>query len=120
MFYSVHETKAQALLQPHEFLYASLRRRDVGFEVHKEFNVEGLFVGASLTLHVSGCPDAAHALKLILMQDPRVRRNREDFFSNSPFLVCSYSTRFAGSQSHSPSPNILPIPVCIFIDCIVI
>jgi hypothetical protein len=42
------------LHQPHGYLYASLRKRDVGFEVNREFNVDGLFIGASLSLHVSG------------------------------------------------------------------
>ncbi|KAF8070083.1 pyrolysin [Lyophyllum atratum] len=35
---------------PHELLYDSLRKRAVGFEVDKEFNSQGLFVGAALTL----------------------------------------------------------------------
>ncbi|KAH8107723.1 subtilisin-like protease [Cristinia sonorae] len=35
---------------PHEALYHSLRKRDVGFKVDKEFNHQGIFVGASVTL----------------------------------------------------------------------
>jgi hypothetical protein len=35
---------------PHEAAYASLRKRGVGFTVDREFNHEGLFVGASVTL----------------------------------------------------------------------
>ncbi|KAF5385811.1 hypothetical protein D9615_002603 [Tricholomella constricta] len=37
-------------LSPHEYLYESLKKRDVVFEVDKEFNSQGLFVGAALTL----------------------------------------------------------------------
>ncbi|KAJ6625831.1 subtilisin-like protease [Mycena sp. CBHHK59/15] len=35
---------------PHERLYQSLRERKIGFDVHKEFDSPGLFVGVSLTL----------------------------------------------------------------------
>ncbi|THH29254.1 hypothetical protein EUX98_g4919 [Antrodiella citrinella] len=35
---------------PHATLYSALRKRDVGFQVNKEFNHEGIFVGASVTL----------------------------------------------------------------------
>lgn len=34
----------------HEALYASLRARDITFEVVKEFNVQGIFVGAAVVL----------------------------------------------------------------------
>ncbi|RDB16703.1 Minor extracellular protease vpr [Hypsizygus marmoreus] len=37
-------------LSPHEYLYEVLKKRDVSFEVNKEFNSQGLFVGAALTL----------------------------------------------------------------------
>jgi hypothetical protein len=40
------------MLQLHELLYASLNKRDIGFKVNKEFNSQGLFVGAALTLNV--------------------------------------------------------------------
>ncbi|CAL1706297.1 unnamed protein product [Somion occarium] len=36
--------------EAHESLYDSLRKRDVGFKVDKEFNSKGLFVGAAVTL----------------------------------------------------------------------
>ncbi|KAG5639025.1 hypothetical protein H0H81_007638 [Sphagnurus paluster] len=38
-------------LSAHEFLYESLRKRDVAFEVDKEYDSQGLFVGAALTLN---------------------------------------------------------------------
>ncbi|KAG5633965.1 hypothetical protein DXG03_006448, partial [Asterophora parasitica] len=38
-------------LSPHEDLYKNLRKRDVGFEVNKEFNAPNIFVGAALTLN---------------------------------------------------------------------
>ncbi|KAJ7594531.1 subtilisin-like protease [Mycena floridula] len=37
-------------LSPHENLYAALKERDVGFDVKKEFDSSGLFVGAFVTL----------------------------------------------------------------------
>ncbi|KAF9467400.1 pyrolysin [Collybia nuda] len=47
---SFSPNKRSPYASPHEALYTSLRKRDIGFEVDKEFNVEGLFVGAVLTL----------------------------------------------------------------------
>ncbi|TFK44150.1 pyrolysin [Crucibulum laeve] len=41
----------RSLETSHEFLYRSLRERAVVFEVDKEFNSAGLFVGAALTLN---------------------------------------------------------------------
>ncbi|KAL0956650.1 hypothetical protein HGRIS_002782 [Hohenbuehelia grisea] len=38
---------------PHEALYDSLRKRAVRFKVDKEFNSQGLFVGAALTLNTA-------------------------------------------------------------------
>ncbi|KAG9220554.1 hypothetical protein CCMSSC00406_0004010 [Pleurotus cornucopiae] len=35
---------------PHDALYDSLRKRAIGFKVDREFNTQGLFVGAALTL----------------------------------------------------------------------
>ncbi|KDQ27552.1 hypothetical protein PLEOSDRAFT_1112600 [Pleurotus ostreatus PC15] len=35
---------------PHDALYESLRKRAIGFKVDREFNTQGLFVGAALTL----------------------------------------------------------------------
>ncbi|KAJ7115609.1 subtilisin-like protease [Mycena crocata] len=35
---------------PHERLYRALKKRDISFDVHTEFDAPGLFVGASLTL----------------------------------------------------------------------
>lgn len=40
-------------MQTHETLYDSMRKRGVGFDVDKEFNSPGLFVGAAVTLQVS-------------------------------------------------------------------
>jgi len=37
-------------VSPHELLYDFLRKRKVGFQVNKEFDSQGLFVGAALTL----------------------------------------------------------------------
>lgn len=39
--------------QTHEALYDFMRKRSVGFDVDKEFNSPGLFVGAAVTLEVS-------------------------------------------------------------------
>ena len=40
-------------LQPHETLYHALRKRGLSFEVNREFNSPGFFVGAAVTLEVS-------------------------------------------------------------------
>ncbi|KAJ7680663.1 subtilisin-like protease [Mycena polygramma] len=40
----------RALGTPHEQLYRSLRERKISFDVHKEYDSPGLFVGAALTL----------------------------------------------------------------------
>ncbi|KAG6817491.1 hypothetical protein H0H87_008116 [Tephrocybe sp. NHM501043] len=47
-------------LSPHEELYASLKKRRIGFEVNKEYDSQGLFVGAALTL--TDAKDAAALL----------------------------------------------------------
>ncbi|KAJ7045889.1 subtilisin-like protease, partial [Mycena alexandri] len=46
---------------PHEGLYRSLRERNIGFDIHHEYNSPGLFVGVSLTLNVN-TTDAASLL----------------------------------------------------------
>ncbi|TFK92708.1 subtilisin-like protease [Polyporus arcularius HHB13444] len=51
----------------HEIVYESLRKRDLGFKVDKEFNSPGLFLGSVLTLdtHVRmACQDAAKVLDI--------------------------------------------------------
>ncbi|KAJ7141454.1 subtilisin-like protease [Mycena epipterygia] len=40
----------RALGTPHERLYRSLQERKISFDVHKEYDAPGIFVGASLTL----------------------------------------------------------------------
>ncbi|KAJ7898396.1 subtilisin-like protease [Mycena leptocephala] len=40
----------RALGTPHEQLYRSLRERKISFNVHKEYDAPGIFVGASLSL----------------------------------------------------------------------
>ncbi len=54
--------------QAHEIVYDSLRKRDLGFTVEKEFDEPDLFVGSVLTLDVSispapsrQCPSCSHA-----------------------------------------------------------
>ncbi|GLB37011.1 putative subtilisin-like protein [Lyophyllum shimeji] len=47
---SLSNIPSKRSLSPHEHLYDSLRKRGVGFEVDREFNSQGLFVGAALTL----------------------------------------------------------------------
>ncbi|EMD33648.1 hypothetical protein CERSUDRAFT_159874 [Gelatoporia subvermispora B] len=46
----------------HETLYDSLRKRGVGFKVDREFNSEGLFIGAAVTLQ-----DAQDAMTVLRM-----------------------------------------------------
>ncbi|KAJ7187896.1 subtilisin-like protease [Mycena filopes] len=41
----------RALGTPHEQLYRSLRERKISFDVHKEYDAPGIFVGAALTLN---------------------------------------------------------------------
>ncbi|KAF7351933.1 Minor extracellular protease vpr [Mycena venus] len=41
----------RALGTPHEQLYRTLRERNISFNVHKEYDVPGIFIGASLTLN---------------------------------------------------------------------
>ncbi|KAK7692412.1 hypothetical protein QCA50_004037 [Cerrena zonata] len=48
--------------EAHEALYDALRKRDVGFKVDKEFNSQGLFVGAAVTL--SDAKDRAKVLDI--------------------------------------------------------
>lgn len=40
------------IAQAHEIVYDSLRKRDLGFQVEKEFDSPGLFLGSVLTLDV--------------------------------------------------------------------
>ncbi|KAJ7130843.1 subtilisin-like protease [Mycena crocata] len=51
----------RALGTPHEQLYRSLRERGISFDVHKEYDAPGLFVGAALTL--ADTQDVANILK---------------------------------------------------------
>ncbi|KAJ7813632.1 hypothetical protein B0H13DRAFT_1912903 [Mycena leptocephala] len=38
------------IVEPHDQLYRSLRERKISFNVHKEYDAPGIFVGASLSL----------------------------------------------------------------------
>lgn len=49
------------LQKPHNNFYEALRKRDVEFTVDREFNAEGLFVGAAITLTVSPIRSDCHA-----------------------------------------------------------
>jgi hypothetical protein len=51
MFSSLAST--QCGFQPHEQLYRSLRERKISFNVHKEYDAPGIFIGASLSLNAS-------------------------------------------------------------------
>ncbi|EIN11775.1 subtilisin-like protease [Punctularia strigosozonata HHB-11173 SS5] len=62
---------------PHEAVYDSLRKRGVGFTVDREFNHEGLFVGASVTL------DNADDVKT-LVSDPKIQALRPVISIPSP------------------------------------
>lgn len=67
-------TSNEISIKPHELLYSSLRSRGVGFTVNKEFDSQGLFVGAALTLSVSSIKLARlpWELKLTLLQSAQV------------------------------------------------
>ncbi|KAJ7902169.1 subtilisin-like protease [Mycena olivaceomarginata] len=51
----------RALGTPHEQLYRSLRERKISFNVHKEYDAPGVFIGASLSLN--NTQDVANILK---------------------------------------------------------
>ncbi|KAJ7817766.1 subtilisin-like protease [Mycena olivaceomarginata] len=53
----------RALGTPHEQLYRSLRERKISFNVHKEYDAPGIFIGASLSLNATACQDVANILK---------------------------------------------------------
>ncbi|KAG6919367.1 hypothetical protein DXG01_006916 [Tephrocybe rancida] len=57
---SLADIPSKRSLSPHEELYAALKKRRIGFEVNKEYNSHGLFVGAALTL--TNSQDAAALL----------------------------------------------------------
>lgn len=49
---SVWLTSYATIKQTHEQLYDFMRKRDLGFDVEKEFNSPGLFMGSVVTLQV--------------------------------------------------------------------
>lgn len=49
---AVDSTSISHSFQPHELLYRSLTERKISFDVHKEFDAPGIFIGAVLTLNV--------------------------------------------------------------------
>ncbi|KAF9010760.1 pyrolysin [Cyathus striatus] len=45
------DIQKRSFARPHEYLYRSLKERDVAFDIDKEYDASGLFVGAALTLN---------------------------------------------------------------------